>query len=99
LSAENWIGLIGGTSWESTAIYYRILNETVRDSVGGAASAPVTIHSMNFADVAMFFEKILEIVFSGLKREITYVQFHLCLNLEKLPTYRAVPVNRVSNHQ
>src|SRR4026207_1506970 len=33
-------------------------------------------HQRYFADLAMLFEKILKIVFSGLKREITYVQFH-----------------------
>jgi hypothetical protein len=55
-------------------------------------------HQMNFVD-AMLFEQILKIVLSGLKREITYVQFHCVLNLEKLPSYRAVPENRVSNHQ
>jgi hypothetical protein len=55
-------------------------------------------HQMDFVDRAVLFEKILKIVLGGLKREITYVQFH-CLNLEKLPSYRAVPGNRVSNHQ
>jgi hypothetical protein len=47
----------------------------------------------------MLFEQILKIVLGGLKGEITYVQFHCVLILEKLPSYRAVPVNRVSNHQ
>jgi aspartate racemase len=46
------IGLIGGTTWESTASYYRLLNEAVRDRVGGFASAPVTIWSVDFADIA-----------------------------------------------
>ncbi|MGX7679453.1 aspartate/glutamate racemase family protein [Jatrophihabitans sp. DSM 45814] len=45
------IGLIGGTSWESTAIYYRLLNEAVRDRRGGSASAAVTIHSVDFSAV------------------------------------------------
>jgi hypothetical protein len=56
-------------------------------------------HKTDFADGAVLFEQILEIVLGCLKGEITYVQFHLCLNMEKLPSYRAVPVNRVSNHQ
>ena len=55
-------------------------------------------HQRYFADLAMLFEKILKIVFSGLKREITYVQFH-CDFWSKLASYRAVPGNRVSNHQ
>lgn len=64
----------------------------------GLARHPVH-HEMDFVDGAMLFEQILEIVLGGLKGEITYVQFHLCLILEKLPSYRAVPGNRVSNHQ
>ena len=55
-------------------------------------------HQRYFGDFAMLFEKILKIVFSGLKREITYVQFH-CDLLEQTASYRAVPGNRVSNHQ
>ncbi|ESX72715.1 hypothetical protein X757_21045 [Mesorhizobium sp. LSHC414A00] len=31
------LGLIGGMSWESTAIYYRLLNEIVRERLSGAA--------------------------------------------------------------
>ncbi len=56
-------------------------------------------HQMDFVDGSVFFELILKIVLGGLKREITYVQFHCVLNMEKLPSYRAVPGNRVSNHQ
>lgn len=39
-------------SWESTAVYYRILNETVRDQLGGLHSAPVIVDSLDFAEVA-----------------------------------------------
>ena len=45
------IGLLGGMSWESTAHYYRVLNETVRDRVGGLHSAPVILHSVDFAEI------------------------------------------------
>lgn len=45
------IGLIGGTSWQSTAAYYRLLNEAVNARVGGSASAAVTIWSVNFAEI------------------------------------------------
>ena len=48
----NTIGLIGGTSWESTAVYYRLLNEGVRDRVGGLASAPLVLVSLDFAPLA-----------------------------------------------
>ena len=37
------IGLIGGLSWESTAIYYRLLNETVRRRLGGLHSAKILL--------------------------------------------------------
>ncbi len=45
------IGLIGGMSFESTAVYYRIINEQVRERLGGLASADILIHSVNFADI------------------------------------------------
>lgn len=45
------VGLIGGMSWESTATYYQLLNEGVRDRVGGQASAPVTVFSVDFAEI------------------------------------------------
>lgn len=47
----NLIGLLGGMSWESTAHYYRILNESVRDRVGGVHSAPIVMHSVDFAEI------------------------------------------------
>ncbi len=46
------IGLLGGMSWESTREYYRILNEQARAAQGGLASAPVLLHSFNFAPIA-----------------------------------------------
>ena len=46
------IGLLGGMSWESTAHYYRVLNETVRDRVGGLHSAEIVMHSVDFAPIA-----------------------------------------------
>ncbi|SEK76934.1 aspartate racemase [Pseudoxanthomonas sp. GM95] len=45
------IGLIGGMSWESTLPYYRILNETVRDALGGLHSAKVLLHSVDFHEI------------------------------------------------
>ncbi|MBN9443072.1 MAG: aspartate/glutamate racemase family protein [Bosea sp.] len=46
------IGLIGGMSWESTAVYYRLLNEGVRARAGGLHSADVLLHSLDFAPIA-----------------------------------------------
>lgn len=45
------IGMLGGMSWESTAQYYRLANEIVRDRFGGLASARILLHSVDFADV------------------------------------------------
>ncbi|MFI9584120.1 aspartate/glutamate racemase family protein [Streptomyces sp. NPDC052236] len=45
------IGLIGGMSWESSAEYYRLLNELVRDRLGGLHSAKCILHSVDFADI------------------------------------------------
>lgn len=46
------IGLIGGMSWESTAHYYRILNQETARLRGGLHSAPILLHSLDFAPVA-----------------------------------------------
>lgn len=45
------IGLIGGMSFESSAIYYRLVNEMVREQLGGFASAELLMHSVNFAEI------------------------------------------------
>jgi aspartate racemase len=45
------IGLIGGMSWESTATYYRILNETLKERLGGLHSAKVILYSVDFAEI------------------------------------------------
>ena len=45
------IGLIGGMSWESTAVYYRIINETVKAERGGLHSARVVLVSVDFAEI------------------------------------------------
>ena len=45
------IGLIGGLSWESTAIYYRLLNEAVRRRLGGLHSARLLLWSFDFAEI------------------------------------------------
>lgn len=42
------IGLIGGTTWVSTIEYYRIINETVKEKLGGAHSAYLILYSVDF---------------------------------------------------
>ncbi|MFJ6888282.1 aspartate/glutamate racemase family protein [Streptomyces californicus] len=45
------IGLIGGMSWESTAEYYRLINEHTRDRLGGLHSARCVLYSVDFAEI------------------------------------------------
>jgi aspartate racemase len=45
------IGLIGGMSWESTAHYYAVLNRETAAALGGLHSAPVIVHSLDFAPI------------------------------------------------
>lgn len=44
------IGLIGGTTWLSTAVYYKLLNEKVNKELGGASAARLVLHSVNFEE-------------------------------------------------
>ncbi len=46
------LGLIGGLSWESTAIYYRLINESVRSRLGGTHSATLVLWSFDFAPIS-----------------------------------------------
>lgn len=46
------LGLIGGISWESTTVYYRHLNELVRNRLGGHSSARILLWSFDFAPIA-----------------------------------------------
>jgi len=45
------IGLIGGMSWESTVPYYRQINETIKDRLGGLHSAKIVLYSVDFHDI------------------------------------------------
>ena len=45
------IGLLGGMSWESSIHYERLINESVRARLGGAASADLIIRSYNFEEI------------------------------------------------
>lgn len=48
------IGLLGGMSWESTAHYYRIINEEVQNKLGGLHSAKIILHSVDFSEVERY---------------------------------------------
>jgi aspartate racemase len=45
------VGLLGGMSWESTADYYRAINEGVKKRLGGLHSAQIAMYSVDFAQI------------------------------------------------
>jgi aspartate racemase len=46
------LGILGGMGWESTLVYYRLLNQGVARRLGGLHSAPLLLHSVDFAAIA-----------------------------------------------
>ena len=45
------IGLIGGMSWESTVTYYQVINETIKEELGGLHSAKLLMYSVDFDEI------------------------------------------------
>lgn len=45
------IGMIGGMSWHSTALYYKLINEGIQQKLGGLHSASIVMVSVNFAEI------------------------------------------------
>ena len=58
------IGLLGGMSWESTALYYKLINEEIKKQLGGLHSAKVVIYSVDFDEL-----KNCNILVLGMKRQ------------------------------
>ena len=50
-NAMKTIGLIGGMSWESTVTYYKVINETVKEELGGLHSAKILLYSVDFDEI------------------------------------------------
>ena len=48
------IGLIGGMSWESTMTYYQIINETIKNRLGGLHSAKCILYSVDFDEIEKY---------------------------------------------
>jgi aspartate racemase len=48
---QRMIGLIGGMSWESSAVYYRIINQATQSRLGGLSSARCLMWSFDFAEI------------------------------------------------
>lgn len=51
------MGLLGGMSWESTLEYYRLLNEGVKERLGGLHSAKIILHSIDFSPLEQLLQK------------------------------------------
>ncbi len=75
------IGLIGGMSWESTAEYYRIVNEAVKARLGGFHSARCILFSIDFADLECFQQDAdgsAKVAIIGIERSTTAWATLLC---------------------
>ena len=67
------IGLIGGMSWESSAEYYRLINQEIRNRLGGLNSAKVLIYSVNHHEINKLEDKdrwteLIEIMVESARR-------------------------------
>ena len=67
------IGLLGGMSWESTLEYYRIINETVKERLGGLHSAKCILYSFDFAEIELLqregdWDKLAEMLIDAAKK-------------------------------
>ena len=51
-SENKTLGIIGGMSWESTQSYYRLINQGVKEKLGGLHSADILLHSVDLAPIA-----------------------------------------------
>ena len=51
------IGLIGGMSWESSSLYYRIINEEIKKRLGGFHSAKCILYSVDFEEIELYQRK------------------------------------------
>jgi len=69
------IGLIGGMSWESSSEYYRIINETIRERLGGLHSAECIMYSADF-------EQIENLQHQGKWEELTKLMLNFAQKLE-----------------
>lgn len=67
------IGMIGGMSWESTKEYYRLLNERVKEKLGGLHSAECLLYSVDFAEIEKLqhagdWEQLTEVMVDAARR-------------------------------
>ncbi|GAA3520920.1 aspartate/glutamate racemase family protein [Aquimarina addita] len=67
------IGLIGGMSWESSSLYYELINKKVKETLGGFHSAPCILLSVDFAEIERSFgrddwDSIAELMVTSAKK-------------------------------
>lgn len=70
------IGLLGGMSWESSADYYRLINETIKTELGGLHSAKCILFSVDFQEIETY-------QFSNQWAKSAALLTNACLSLEK----------------
>ncbi len=70
------IGLLGGMSWESSADYYRLINETIKSELGGLHSAKCILFSVDFQEIEAY-------QFSNQWDKSADLLTDACLSLEK----------------
>lgn len=70
------IGIIGGMSWESSAEYYKIMNEYVKQNLGGHHSCKCLMYSVDFAEIEMLQHK-------GKWKKLTKIMIDAAVSLEK----------------
>ena len=51
------IGMLGGMSWESTVTYYQLINQTIKEKLGGLHSAKCLLYSVDFAEIEEYQSK------------------------------------------
>ncbi|MGX7148042.1 aspartate/glutamate racemase family protein [Enterococcus ureasiticus] len=71
------IGLLGGMSWESSADYYRLINETIKAELGGLHSAKCILFSVDFQEIERY-------QFSNQWDKSAELLAEACLSLEKV---------------
>lgn len=67
------VGLLGGMSWESSAIYYQVINEQIKERLGGHNSAEILMYSVNFQQIKELqyqeeWEKATELMIQGAQK-------------------------------
>lgn len=67
------IGLIGGMSWESSSLYYQIINRTIQEKLGGVHSGKSLLYSVDFNEIAVLqkegnWEKLAELMIEAAQK-------------------------------